>query len=96
MIHLAVRARRLRAVAASTTHAWFEARAQLWRPILGASLIICGGFGIFSLSAFPPTQRFGLAVILGTVTAATLTLIAVPLGVAADRRNAGRVKAGTE
>lgn len=86
MIHLAVRARRLRAGESSAGHAWFEARAQLWRPILGASLIICAGFGIFSLSAFPPTQRFGFAVILGTLTAAMLTLIAVPLAVAAQRR----------
>jgi predicted RND superfamily exporter protein len=85
MIHLAVRARRLRAAGTDRASAWFEARAQLWRPILGASLIICAGFGIFALSAFPPTQRFGLAVILGTVTAATLTLIAVPLGAAGRR-----------
>ncbi|MDH3292487.1 MAG: MMPL family transporter [Gemmatimonadota bacterium] len=87
MIHLAVRARRLRTDDASSLAAWLEARAQLWRPILGASFIICAGFGIFSLSAFPPTQRFGLAVILGTLTAATVTLIAVPLG--AGRRLGG-------
>lgn len=80
MIHLAVRARRLRADNTSPLDPWFKARAQLWRPILGASLIVCAGFGIFSLSAFPPTQRFGMAVILGTLTAAAVTLIAVPLG----------------
>ncbi len=85
MIHLAVRARRLRIAGIAPADAWFEARAQLWRPIVGASLIICAGFGIFGLSAFPPTQRFGLAVILGTVTAATLTLIAVPLGAVGRR-----------
>jgi predicted RND superfamily exporter protein len=85
MIHLAVRARRLRLAESSSQTAWLEARAQLWRPILGASFIICAGFGIFSLSAFPPTQRFGLAVILGTLTAATVTLIAVPLGQAVRR-----------
>jgi predicted RND superfamily exporter protein len=96
MIHLAVRARRLRAVESHPAQAWFEARAQLWRPILGASLIICAGFGIFSLSAFPPTQRFGLAVILGIVTAATLTVIAVPLGAAAARRHDGSAEGGAE
>jgi len=89
MIHLAVRARRLRTAGVAPADAWFEARTQLWRPIVGASLIICAGFGIFGLSAFPPTQRFGVAVILGTVTAATLTLIAVPLG-AVGRRSGGR------
>jgi predicted RND superfamily exporter protein len=85
MIHLAVRARRLRMAGNSPAHPWLEARAQLWRPIVGASFIICAGFGIFGLSAFPPTQRFGVAVILGTATAATLTLIAVPLGAAGRR-----------
>ncbi|MDH3456273.1 MAG: MMPL family transporter [Gemmatimonadota bacterium] len=87
MIHLAVRARQLRMDDSNSRSRWFEARAQLWRPILGASLIVCAGFGIFSLSAFPPTQRFGMAVILGTLTAATVTLVAVPLG--AGRRSGG-------
>jgi predicted RND superfamily exporter protein len=92
MIHLAVRARRLRPIEPTLWNAWLQARVELWRPILGASFIICAGFGIFSLSAFPPTQRFGLAVILGTVTAATVTLIAVPFGAAAT---AGQAKGGT-
>ncbi len=92
MIHLAVRARRLRTDDARSLDAWFEARAQLWRPILGASLIVCAGFGIFSLSAFPPTQRFGMAVIFGTLTAATVTLVAVPLG--AVRRSGGKRSSG--
>ena len=83
MIHLAVRARRLAGTEPSAWDAWLQARAQLWRPVLGATLIICAGFGIFSLSAFPPTQRFGLAVVLGTITAATLALIALPFGAAA-------------
>jgi predicted RND superfamily exporter protein len=82
MIHLAVRARRLDQGARGSWEAWLEARAQLWRPVLGAALIICAGFGIFGLSAFPPTQRFGLAVVLGTLTAVTLALIALPFGAA--------------
>ncbi len=83
MIHLAVRARREARTESNAWQAWLNAREQLWRPILGAALIICAGFGIFSLSAFPPTQRFGLAVVLGTITAATLALIALPFGAAA-------------
>ncbi len=83
MIHLAVRARRLAGTEPSTWEVWRQARTQLWRPVLGATLIICAGFGIFSLSAFPPTQRFGLAVVLGTITAATLALIGLPFGAAA-------------
>ncbi len=83
MIHLAVRARRLAGTEQGRWEAWLQARAQLWRPIVGATLIICAGFGIFSLSAFPPTQHFGLAVVLGTITAATLALIALPFAAAA-------------
>ena len=52
--------------------------AQIGRPILGATGIICAGFGIFVLSSFPPTQRFGLAVILGTTAAATMSLVVLP------------------
>ena len=78
MIHLVTRVRRMREAGSPAREAWLTARAQLWRPILGATLIICAGFGIFSLSAFPPTQRFGIAVILGTLTAAMMTLVALP------------------
>lgn len=87
MTHLVFRVRRLWPTSATAWDAWMEARAQLWQPVLGATLIICAGFGIFSLSAFPPTQRFGLAVILGTLTAAAMTLIALPfaMNIRADR-----------
>ncbi len=86
MIHLVVRVRRLSRGDLKGWSAWSAARQQLWQPILGAMLIICGGFGIFSLSTFPPTQRFGLAVILGTVTAATMALIALPFGATFTKR----------
>jgi predicted RND superfamily exporter protein len=78
MIHLVIRMRRLATPGISDWEAWLMARAQLWKPILGATLIICAGFGIFSLSSFPPTQRFGYAVILGTLTAAAMALVALP------------------
>lgn len=78
MIHLVLRVRRLWPRSTTAWEAWTSAREQMWQPVLGATLIICAGFGIFSLSAFPPTQRFGLAVILGTVTAAVMTLVALP------------------
>ncbi|UCG86608.1 MAG: MMPL family transporter [Gemmatimonadota bacterium] len=78
MIHLVIRMRRLRPPGTGDWEAWLAAREQLWKPILGATLIICAGFGIFSLSSFPPTQRFGYAVILGTLTAATMALVALP------------------
>ncbi len=89
MIHLVMRVRRLWPKSATAWEAWKSAREQMWQPVLGATLIICAGFGIFSLSAFPPTQRFGLAVILGTVTAATMALITLPFAVNIKRDRPG-------
>ncbi|MEM7417048.1 MAG: MMPL family transporter [Gemmatimonadota bacterium] len=76
MIHLVVRVRRLRAD--GVVDVWSRAVAEIGRPVVGASTIIVAGFGIFALSAFPPTQRFGFAVIVGTVTAATMALLVLP------------------
>ncbi len=76
MIHLVVRVRRLRAAGDPTP--WTRGVAQIGKPVLGAAGIISAGFGIFVLSQFPPTQRFGLAVILGTAAAAALALVVLP------------------
>jgi hypothetical protein len=76
MIHLVVRVRRLSGTGMEAP--WMAALGQIRAPVLGATGIICAGFGIFVLSTFPPTQRFGLAVILGTVTAATMALVVLP------------------
>lgn len=89
MIHLVVRVRRL--AAAGDAAPWSRAVAQIGRPVLGATGIISAGFGIFVLSSFPPTQRFGLAVILGTAAAATMALVVLPrLAAARTRPAAGR------
>jgi len=76
MIHLVVRQRRL--AAAGEPAPWSGAVAQIGPAVLGATAIVCAGFGIFVLSAFPPTRRFGLAVIVGTLTAATMALVVLP------------------
>ena len=78
MIHLMMRARRYRIAGRTSVEAWTAARHELWRPILGAAFIISTGFGIFGLSTFPPTQQFGLAVILGTVAAAATAILVLP------------------
>ncbi|HVH88254.1 MAG TPA: MMPL family transporter, partial [Terriglobales bacterium] len=57
---------------------WSKACSHLWRPIGTSLLVICCGFGIFLLSNFPPTQRFGLFVIFGSATAATAALFMFP------------------
>jgi len=76
MIHLVVRVRRL--ASAGDPEPWRYAVAQIGRPVLGATGIIMAGFGIFVLSSFPPTQRFGLAVILGSAAAAAMALFVLP------------------
>ena len=83
MIHLVVRVRHLRDGGLAEMESWSQARAQIMGPVLSATLLICVGFGIFGLSTFPPTGRFGLAVILGTMTAATMALVTLPLFVQA-------------
>ena len=95
MIHLVLRVRRLWPESKTAWEAWSSARAQMWQPVLGATLIICAGFGIFSLSAFPPTQRFGMAVILGTLTAATMTLVTLPFAVNIRRNRPGGLEQTT-
>ncbi|MEM1176709.1 MAG: MMPL family transporter [Acidobacteriota bacterium] len=78
MIHLVVAFRRRRRDGQSAPEAWAGARAALWPAVLGAAAILAAGFGIFSLSSFPPTQRFGIAVAVGTAAAAALALVAMP------------------
>jgi hypothetical protein len=82
MIHLIVRVRRLRDTGLPHDVAWTRARAELWHPIVGAGLIIGAGFAIFTLSTFPPTDRFGIAVVLGTLTAVVMALVGLPMMVA--------------
>ena len=86
MIHLVVRVRHLRDDGLAALESWSRAQAQVKGPVLAATLLICVGFGIFGLSTFPPTRRFGFAVILGTITAATMALVTLPLGVEASSR----------
>ena len=88
MIHLVAAVRRRRAAGDSLAVAWQNARDRLWTAIVGALLILATGFGIFALSSFPPTQRFGLAVAFGTLAAAAMALLVLPL-LAVGRRGEG-------
>jgi uncharacterized protein len=62
----------------SSWEPWSQACSHLWRPIGTNLLVICCGFGIFLLSNFPPTQRFGIFVMFGSATAATVALFMFP------------------
>jgi len=77
MIYLTMFAKRESDARDSWT-AWSQACSHLWQPIGTSLLVICCGFGIFLLSNFPPTQRFGLFVMLGSATAAAAALFMFP------------------
>lgn len=91
MIHLIMAVRRQRQTGAHLSVAWQQACAQMRRPIIGAMLILAAGFGIFLLSSFPPTQRFGTLVAAGTLISAVMALVVLPFLVLAgserDREN---------
>jgi predicted RND superfamily exporter protein len=46
--------------------------------IVAFFIVVAAGFSIFLLSNFPPTQRFGLAVVFGAAIAATMALWIFP------------------
>ncbi|MGI9072288.1 MAG: hypothetical protein ACR2JB_13465 [Bryobacteraceae bacterium] len=54
-------------------------RREQWRGIVYSDAIIAAGFAIFALSNFPPTQRFGLVVVAGTVIDVLANLFLLPL-----------------
>jgi predicted exporter len=77
MIYLTMFAKRENA-GLSSWEPWSKACSHLWRPIGTNLFVICCGFGIFLLSNFPPTQRFGVFVMLGSATAASAALFMFP------------------
>ncbi len=78
MIHLVMRVRRIRKTGGSTLNTWIQARNELFMPIMGSTVIVTAGFGVFSLSSFPPNQIFGIAVVMGTIFAGATALVTMP------------------
>jgi predicted RND superfamily exporter protein len=78
MIYLTMAARHERGDHGDPWTAWSRACSHLWQPIGTSLLVIVSGFGIFLLSSFPPTQRFGLFVMFGSATAASVALLMFP------------------
>jgi predicted RND superfamily exporter protein len=78
MINMLFFVKRHLKVSRDSKKVWSEACSRLWRPILYSTAVTCLGFGIFILSAFPPTQRFGFSVILGTLIAPLAALFVFP------------------
>ncbi len=77
MIHMVVFIRR-RGFPMKGWNSWAEARFNLFEPIVWSTLVVCAGFSVFILSTFPPTQRFGASVVLGTVLTPLGALFILP------------------
>jgi uncharacterized protein len=77
MIHLGAAWRRAR-VARPAHLALQEAQREQAGGIVAFSIVVIAGFAIFAASSFPPTQRFGLSVILGAATAGAMALWVFP------------------
>ncbi len=78
MIHMVIFVRRVYPGQMMSPKAWRHGCRHLWRPIMSSMAIVATGFGIFSLSQFPPTQRFGAFVILGTFMSPLAALLILP------------------
>ncbi|MFB3904247.1 MAG: RND family transporter [Acidobacteriota bacterium] len=78
MFHFVVQARRISKGLFGDWSLWQKARELVWRPVTASTLIISLGFGLFGFSQFPPTQRFGLAVVGGMFVSAIVVLLIFP------------------
>jgi uncharacterized protein len=85
MVHLIFGMRRAQKDGKKGWDAWITARQEQWRGIVYSDVIIAAGFGIFALSNFPPTQRFGLVVLAGTIIDILSNLFVLPLLGGAER-----------
>ena len=79
MVHLVFAVRRAQPDGAKGWEGWVAGRNEQWRGIVYSDVIIAVGFAIFALSNFPPTQRFGLVVVAGTVVDILANLFLLPL-----------------
>jgi uncharacterized protein len=84
MVHLMFGVRRAQRDGKKGWRAWVAAREEQWRGIVYSDVILAAGFAIFVLSDFPPTQRFGLVVVAGTIIDIMANLFVLP-AIGADR-----------
>ncbi len=78
LMHMIIRTRILQKEGVTHHESWIRARLQLWKPVLGNALIVSAGFGIFGFSNFPPTQRFGFSMVLGSLMSPLAALLILP------------------
>jgi predicted RND superfamily exporter protein len=79
MIHMLQAFRRRRNLGEKDSRAiWQLVREELYQPIVTAAMVVSTGFSIFLFSTFPPTQRFGLAIVFGTILSTLTALYIMP------------------
>jgi uncharacterized protein len=79
MLHLVFGVRRAQHDGKRGWSSWVAGREGQWRGIVYSNVIIAAGFAIFTISNFPPTQNFGLAVTCGTIVNIGANLFLLPL-----------------
>jgi predicted RND superfamily exporter protein len=79
MVHLVFGVKRAQRDGKKGWQAWVAGREEQWRGVVYSDVVIASGFAIFALSSFPPTQRFGLVVVAGTVIDILANLFLLPL-----------------
>jgi predicted RND superfamily exporter protein len=87
MVHLVFSVRRAQHSGEKGWAAWVSGRQEQWRGIVFSDVVIGAGFAIFALSSFPPTQRFGLVVLAGTVVDILANLFVLPVLAGAELRH---------
>ena len=80
MIHIILAARRMSEAKGHRTDrdGWVMAIKSQGQGVLISSVVIAAGFSVFYLSNFPPSQRFGLEIVFGTLVAMVMTLLVLP------------------
>jgi predicted RND superfamily exporter protein len=79
MIHMVRALRRQKLQDEKDIEAWVKIRHRFWQPVATFTVVMILGFGIFTFSEFPSTQRFGAAVVFGTLIASMTALFVMPL-----------------
>jgi predicted RND superfamily exporter protein len=86
MIHMVRAFRRQKLQNKKDEEAWGLTRHLFWQPVATFTLVMVLGFGIFTFSEFPSTQRFGRAVVFGALIASMTALFVMPAAAQLRRR----------
>ncbi len=87
MIHMVKAYRRQLRANTKDGEIWTGVRHRFWQPVMTFTLVMVLGFGIFTFSEFPSTQRFGAAVVFGALIASMTALFVMPAIAAKSSRS---------